>query len=161
MRALMLLSTAALLTLTAACASSGQQGASPEAEFGWVSFESAHDAEATEARLVEALKAKGLTHFGTVDHGAGASSVDLELGPTRLVVFGNPKMGTKLMQADRRVGAELPLRVLIWTDEAGRTHAGFQDPRAMGGRYALHEAREVLGVMVKAMTGLVTAATSE
>src|SRR5690242_15079880 len=94
------------------------------------------DAEQIEARLREALDAHGLQLFARIDHAAGARKADVDLGADVLVIFGNTRVGTPLMQADPRVGIELPLRVLIWED-AGGTHVGYLDPRELADRYAL------------------------
>jgi len=94
------------------------------------------DADQVEARLREALDAHGLQVFARIDHAAGARKADVELGPDVLLIFGNVHVGTPLMQADPRVGIELPLRMLIWEDPDG-THVGYFDPRELADRYAL------------------------
>jgi uncharacterized protein (DUF302 family) len=94
------------------------------------------DADQVEARLREALDAHGLQVFARVDHAAGARKADVELDANVVLTFGNPAVGTPLMQADPRVGIELPLRMLIWQDPAG-THVGYLDPRELADRYAL------------------------
>ena len=94
------------------------------------------DADQVEARLGEALDAHGLQLFARIDHAAGARKADVELEPNVLLIFGNTRVGTPLMQADPRVGIELPLRMLIWQDPDG-THVGYLDPRELADRYAL------------------------
>ena len=93
-------------------------------------------ADQVEARLHEALDGHGLQLFARIDHAAGARKAGLELQPDVLLIFGNTNVGTPLMQADPRVGIELPLRMLIWQDDDG-THVGYFDPRELAGRYAL------------------------
>jgi uncharacterized protein (DUF302 family) len=85
------------------------------------------DADQVEARLREALDAHGLQLFARIDHAAGARKASVELQPDVLLIFGNTSVGTPLMQADPRVGIELPLRMLIWQDHGG-THVGYLDP---------------------------------
>ncbi len=94
------------------------------------------DADQVEARMHEALDAHGLQLFARIDHAAGARKADVELEANVLLIFGNPGVGTPLMQADPRVGIELPLRMLIWQDPEG-THVGYLDPRELADRYAL------------------------
>jgi uncharacterized protein (DUF302 family) len=94
------------------------------------------DADQVEARLREALDAHGLQPFARIDHAAGARQADVELEANVLLIFGNTSVGTPLMQADPRVGVELPLRMLIWQDADG-THVGYLDPRELADRYGL------------------------
>jgi uncharacterized protein (DUF302 family) len=95
--------------------------------------------EATVSSLVAALERRGLTLFARIDHAAGARAVGLELADEQVVVFGNARSGTPLMQSDPRIGIELPLRILVWRDEAG-VSLGYRDPREFSRCYdlALH-----------------------
>ena len=88
------------------------------------------NAEQVEARLREALDAHDLQLFARIAHAAGARKADVELEADVLLIFGNPSVGTPLMQADPRVGIELPLRMLIW-DDADGTHVGYLDPHEL------------------------------
>ena len=85
-------------------------------------------------RLMQAIAGRGLTVFASIDHGAGARAADLELGDEQVVIFGDPRAGTPLMQADRRIGIALPLRMLVWRDDDG-VAVGFEDPRELAGPY--------------------------
>ena len=71
-------------------------------------------------RLESEVKAKGLTVFARVDHAAGAEAVGLKLRPTELLIFGNARGGTPLMAVDQRIGIDLPLKALVYQDEAGK-----------------------------------------
>ncbi|HEV2027225.1 MAG TPA: DUF302 domain-containing protein [Candidatus Dormibacteraeota bacterium] len=82
----------------------------------------------TANRLFEAIKRHGLTVFARIDHAAAASDVGLSLAPEEVVVFGNPLAGTALMQEDRRIGLELPLRILLWEQGDG-VFLAHGDPR--------------------------------
>jgi uncharacterized protein (DUF302 family) len=93
-----------------------------------VELNASGDADQVEARLREALDAHRLQLFARIDHATGARMADVELEPNVLLIFGNTRVGTPLMQADPRVGIELPLRMLIWQDSDG-THVGYLDPR--------------------------------
>src|SRR3712207_3939021 len=68
-------------------------------------------------QLTAALRARGIEIFATVDHAAGARAAGLELADEVLLVFGNPAVGTALMQADPRCGLDLPLRMLVWSQD--------------------------------------------
>jgi uncharacterized protein (DUF302 family) len=104
---------------------------------------SPHDVTSTVAKVEAALRTHGITLFAAVDHAAGAREAGLELADEVLLVFGNPEVGTALMQADPSVGIELPLRMLIW-DEQGTTRIGFSDPAELAGPYDLAGSRPVL-----------------
>jgi uncharacterized protein (DUF302 family) len=115
------------------------------------------DAERVEARLREALDANGLQLFARVDHAAGARKADVELEPNVLLIFGNPSVGTALMQAAPRVGIELPLRMLIWQDTDG-THVGYLDPRELADRYALDGHEQTLERQAAVLSAVAAAA---
>ena len=74
--------------------------------------QSQFDVGETLDRLEATIKAKGINPVARVDHAAAAKSVELELRPTQVLIFGNPKVGTALMQSDQRAGLDLPMRVL-------------------------------------------------
>lgn len=91
----------------------------------------------TADRLVKALDEKGIKVAARIDHAAGAKAVGMELPPTVVVMFGNPKLGTPLMQADPRAGLELPMKVLVWQDQAGKVRVGYAPPAGLAGRFEL------------------------
>jgi uncharacterized protein (DUF302 family) len=123
---------------------------------GLLSVESHFDPQQTLERLEAEVKAKGLTVFARIDHAAGAATVGMPLRPTTVLIFGNPKGGTPLMQASQLVGIELPLKVLVWQDAAGKTWLSYVDPGSLAKRYALppETATAVgnLGGVLKALT---------
>ncbi len=83
---------------------------------GLTTLESQYSVAETEERLVEAVEGKGLTVMAQVDHQANAETVDMEMPATRLVIFGNPKLGTQLMKCAPTVAIDLPMKMLIWED---------------------------------------------
>src|SRR6516225_5880737 len=85
-----------------------------------VTLPSAHGATETVGRLKALLTQKGIGVFAHIDHAAAAEKVGLPLRPTQVLIFGNPKAGTPLMQARQTVGLDLPLRALAWEDEEGK-----------------------------------------
>jgi uncharacterized protein (DUF302 family) len=88
-------------------------------------------------RLEADVKAKGLTVFARIDHAAGATAVGLSLLPTAVLIFGNAKGGTPLMQSNQLIGIELPLKVLVWQDTTGKTWLSYVDPTDLAKRYGL------------------------
>ncbi len=95
-------------------------------------------------RLTAGLRARGVEVFATIDHAAGARRAGLELADEVLLVFGNPAVGTVLMQADPRCGFDLPLRVLVWSQD-GATRLAYQDPARLADRYAVSSEQPTLG----------------
>jgi len=112
-----------------------------------VSRRSAHD---TIEALVEAATKAGLTIFARIDHAANAKAVGLELRPTELVMFGNPKNGTVLMQDEQTAGLDLPFRALAWEDENGECWLTYNDPRWLGRRHELSYKSESVLAMIEA-----------
>ena len=129
---------------------------------GLITRDSAHDVPTTLARLNDALRAKGITVFATIDHGAGAAGAGLELRPTIVVIFGNPKAGTPLMQAGQTAGIDLPLKALIWEDEKGGTHLTYNDPVWIAARHGLgSKAGQAVASLSGALVALAEAATGQ
>jgi uncharacterized protein (DUF302 family) len=127
---------------------------------GLVTVTSAHNASETMQRLLAALKAHNMTVFARIDHAAGAASAGLRLRATEVVLFGNPKGGTALMQDRQTAGIDLPLKVLVWEDEAGKVQFSYNDPRWIAQRHGLG-ARSAgpVAVMTKALQEIAAAAT--
>jgi uncharacterized protein (DUF302 family) len=118
---------------------------------------SAHDHPETMRRLIASVQERGLTIFARIDHAAAAREVGLELPDEQVLVFGNPKAGTALMHDDPRVGIELPLRMLVWTDDQGIA-VGYEDPRELAGRYAVNAHAPTLDAMAQLLAVLARAA---
>ena len=116
-----------------------------------VMVESSGDVATTMDRLEAAVTGAGATVFARVDHAAGAASVELELGPTQVLIFGNPKIGTQAMQDDPRAGLFLPMKVLVYEDGDGRTWLAYQDPAEMFDDLAIADDAEYIGMMTGAL----------
>ena len=119
----------------------------------------------TAARLVAAVTARGLTVFARIDHAAGAAAVGLQLRPTELIVFGNAKGGTALMQAEQLVGIDLPLKALVWRDAAQQTWVTYPDITWLARRYGLPPATEQaigdIGAVLRAVVAQSTGVPSD
>jgi len=129
---------------------------------GLITVPSRFGPKETMDRLESEIKAKGLTIFARVDHAAGAAEVALTLLPTELLIFGNAKGGTPLMQANQTVGIDLPLKALVWQDGSGKTWLSYNAPSWLAKRHALgtevnpavNGMVALLGAVVKTVTSL-------
>ncbi len=126
---------------------------------GLVAVKSTYSAAETGNRLVAALQSKGLKLFARVDHAAGAVTIGKSLRPTEVFIFGNPQGGTPLMVCQQSAGIDLPLKALIWQDDAGQVWFGYNDPAWMAARHAAADCPAVPN-LAKALAGLATAATA-
>ena len=102
--------------------------------------------EETLRSLLDAIADRGLTVFAQIDHASAAREVGLELADEVVLVFGNPRAGTPLMQEDPRIGIELPLRLLVW-DDGNQTIVGYNDPRDLANLYGITRQAATLDVM--------------
>lgn len=128
---------------------------------GLITIASERSATETMNRLVAEVTGKGMTVFARIDHAAGAATAGLALRPTELLIFGNPKGGTAPMQAVQTMGIDLPLKALVWQDEAGKTWLSYNDPAWLARRHGVGNAAEpALGAMTAALAALAKAATS-
>ncbi len=126
-----------------------------------VTVESTNDFETTYNRLVAAIRENpNLTVFAELDHARAAAAVDLDLRPTRLVVFGSPALGTQLIQTQQTVGIDLPQKVLVYQDASGRVLVAYNAPGYLADRHGLSGVADVNDKVATALAGLVEAATS-
>jgi uncharacterized protein (DUF302 family) len=121
---------------------------------------SKHSVKETLDRLTETLKSKGITPVARVDHAAAAKAAGLELKPTEVLLFGNPKLGTPLMQTNRHSAIDLPMKVLAWEDDAGRVWIAYTPPETLKTRYKIEGRDEVLKSMAGALEAFTNAAAN-
>jgi len=95
-------------------------------------------------RLEKVLTSNGLTIFKRVDHAAGAKKAGLELADNQVLIFGNPKLGTPLMQSNPMIGIDLPQKALAWKDKDGKVWLAYNAPAALKIRHAIEGKDEVL-----------------
>jgi uncharacterized protein (DUF302 family) len=107
---------------------------------GLVSIPSNHSVDSTVSRITGLLAAKGVKLFAVIDHSGEAAAAGLQMPPTKLVVFGNPKGGTPLMLASPSVAIDLPLKLLVAEDAAGKVTVTWNSPEWLRARHGFPEA---------------------
>jgi len=126
------------------------------ADDGLISIKSKYSVDETLDRLESVVKGKGLTVFARIDHTAGANKVDKELRPTKLLVFGNPKVGTLMMQSNQTAGIDLPMKALAWEDGTGQVWLTYNSAKYIANRHHITDREET----VQKMTGALRKFTS-
>lgn len=111
--------------------------------------------------LEAAVRERGFRVFNRIDHAAGADSVDLDLRPTQLLIFGNPEGGTPLMQNAQTMGIDLPLKALVYEDSDGAVKIAFNHPAFLVARHDLAKREQIIERMTGLLDGLIGAATSD
>lgn len=109
------------------------------ADNGIVSKPSKYSVAETLDRLEAVLKSKGVTIFARIDHSGEAEKAGLKLRPTQLLIFGNPKMGTGIMEAAPSAAIDLPLKALAWQDESGKVWLAYNSPEYLQQRHGLSD----------------------
>ena len=128
---------------------------------GMIRKQSAHGVYATIDRLKTILEEKGLTIFADIDHSAGAKRAGLELRPTRMLIFGNPKLGTPLMQASASTAIDLPQKAVAFRDAEGKVWLVYNDPGYLKSRHGIEGRDEVLKKITGALGNFTDAAVAE
>ncbi len=121
---------------------------------GLTSIRSRFGPKETMDRLEAEIRAQGMTVFARIDHAAGAAEVGLTLPPTELIIFGNARGGTPLMQAVQTVGIDLPLKVLVWQDAANKTWLSYNEPGWIVQRHNVSNAEQVVSKMAAALSAM-------
>jgi uncharacterized protein (DUF302 family) len=104
---------------------------------GIIHLPSNHSVDAMVEKLKAVLEAKGVTLFALVDHSGEAAKAGLQMPPTKLLIFGNPKAGTPLMLAAPSSAIDLPLKILIWQDTQGKSWVSYNSPAYLAERHGL------------------------
>ena len=113
------------------------------------------------SRFEAEVQARGMTVFARIDHAAGAAGVGLSLRPTDLLIFGNAKGGTPLMQAVQTVGIDVPLKALVWQDASGTAWLSYNDPAWVVQRHGLDDtANATVNAMTQALHVIAGKATT-
>jgi uncharacterized protein (DUF302 family) len=110
-------------------------------------------------RLETEIRAQKMEIFARLDHAAGAAAAGLELRPTELIIFGNARGGTPLMQSVQTVGIDLPLKALVWEDLSGTTWLSYNEPSWIARRHNVPNAEPVASKMSAALSAMSRKAT--
>jgi uncharacterized protein (DUF302 family) len=128
---------------------------------GLMTVASAFSVKDTIDRLQRAVTSKGMTVFARIDHAAGATDAGLVLRPTEVLIFGNAKTGTPLMQARQSIGIDLPLKALAWEDAAGQVWLSYNDPAWLAARHGFAgEAADIIKAMSAGLSAVSKLAVS-
>ena len=118
---------------------------------GLITQKSHNSVDVTLDRLESIVTEKGLTVFARIDHSGGAKKVGLELRPTKLLIFGNPKVGTLMMQSNQLAGIDLPMKALAWEDESGQVWLSYSTAKYLAGRHHIQNREAVVDKMTGAL----------
>jgi uncharacterized protein (DUF302 family) len=127
---------------------------------GLVSLRSSSGPQDTISRLMAAVEVKGMTVFAHIDHAAGAAAVGLPLRPTDLLIFGNARGGTPLMETVQAIGIDLPLKALVWQDVTGNTWVSYNDPAWVARRHGIDPATDATTAAMSAMLDAIAKAAT-
>ena len=126
---------------------------------GMTRVKSAHSVSVTLDKLEAVLKNKGMTIFNRIPHSKGAAKVGLKLRETELLIFGDPKIGTLLMQCQQTAALDLPMKALAYKDENGQVWLTYNDPQYIADRHHVKGCEKVIGKMTGALGKFSIAAT--
>jgi uncharacterized protein (DUF302 family) len=126
---------------------------------GLVKTKSPYSVKVTADRLEKVLQTKGMTIFGRINHARAAEKVGKKLRPTELLLFGNPKVGTPLMQCGQSVAIDLPQKALIWQDATGQVWLTYNDPQYIAQRHGIKDCQKVIDKISRALNNFAQAAT--
>jgi uncharacterized protein (DUF302 family) len=127
---------------------------------GLVSIRSRRGPRETASRLDAAVVARGMTVIARIDHAAAAAAVGLPLRATEVVLFGNAKGGTPLMEVGQTTGIDLPLKALVWQDIAGNTWISYNDPAWVARRHGIDPATDATTAAMSAMLDAIAKAAA-
>ncbi|MDY0223479.1 MAG: DUF302 domain-containing protein [Desulfobacterium sp.] len=128
---------------------------------GLVNVQSTFDVKETATRLERILNERGMTVTNRIMHSESAGKVGIALRDTELIIFGNPEVGSLLMQCQQSVAIDLPLKALIWQDEKGTVWISYNDPRYLKKRHNITGCEKVLAKIEKALAGIARSASTE
>lgn len=130
-----------------------------QADDGLIRVQSSHGVTATIDRLESALNTKGMTVFTRISHSDGAKKAGLELRPTELLIFGNPKAGTPLMLCSQTAALDLPQKALAYEDAGGRVWLVYNDPAWLAARHNISACGNAVSKISAALAGFASTAT--
>ena len=169
-----IISIAALALVVSSCASvenvlnaSDKMPSMPDtmiainAKKGLVTMQSPHSVQDTADKLAAIIESKGMKVFARVDHQKNAQSVDLTLRPTQVIMFGNPKAGTPLMQCEQSVAIDLPQKILISEDADKKVWLSYNNPEYLKNRHNIKGCDTEIANISKALNSVSKAAIAK
>lgn len=151
MKKIFILLTSIFMSLSAASGAANAQE-------GMTIVPSSHDVATTMDKLEAIVTEKGMTVMARVNHAAGAKKAGMELRPTQVLIFGNPKVGSPLMLCSQSIAIDLPQKMLVWQDEGGKVFLAFNDPEYLKGRHSTQGCDEVFAKVSGALNNFAKAA---
>ncbi|MCJ8297109.1 MAG: DUF302 domain-containing protein [Oceanospirillaceae bacterium] len=130
------------------------------AEDGLIHVKSQHSVAVTTDKLVKVLSAKGMTVFNRIEHSKAAEQIGVTIGDSALVIFGNPKIGSKLMKCAATVAIDLPQKALISADDKQQVWISYNDPKYLQQRHQIKGCDEVIAKVSGALSKFVEAAAN-
>ena len=128
---------------------------------GMTVVESNHSVADTVTKLAKVLESKGMNVFARINHTEGAANAGIELRPTEVLIFGNPKVGTPLMLCSQSIAIDLPQKMLAWEDADGKVWLGYNAPDYLKTRHATEGCDEVFAKVTGALGNFAAAAAAE
>lgn len=130
-------------------------------DHGMVTVASRYSVAKTIDRVAQVVVEKGLTVFARIDHTGNARAVGLDLRPTELIIFGNPRAGTPLMQHSQTAGLDLPFRALSWQDPNGKVWLTCNDPKWLAARHGIDPKHQAISAIDAGISMVCRYATGE
>lgn len=161
-----MLATVLLQVAPAAYAHSGAHGPSEGSRAhvmsnGLIMKRSPYSVSKTIQRLENVLRKKGFTIFAVVDHYAGANKAGIKLRPTKLLIFGNPKVGSHFFTSNQTAGIDLPMKALAWKDAKGQVWLAYNDPKYIAKRHGIRNRPAIVKKMTGALNNFTNAAVKK
>ena len=128
---------------------------------GMVDVPSTFNVEETADRMMSILNKKGMTIFNRIKHSENAAKIGIALRKTELIIFGNPKVGSPLMDCQQSVAIDLPQKALIWEDGNAKVWISYNDPRYLEKRHNISGCEEAIAKIEKALAGIVKSASTK
>lgn len=128
---------------------------------GVIQYKSMHSGEETMKRLQQIVESKNMKIFGIVKHSDAAQENNISLRFTQLLIFGNPKIGSPLMECEQKIGIDLPQKALIWEDEKGITWISYNDPHYLVQRHKIQGCEKLISKIENALKTIIQSAASK
>ena len=125
-----------------------------------LTFASKHSVNDTASQLIQILEEKGFTIFDKIEHSLSASKVGIELRDTTVIIFGNPNIGSKLMQCNPTIAIDLPQKALIWKDSENQVWLSVNNPEYLKDRHNVQGCDPFFSKIKAALTAISNKATS-